>query len=259
MANARAQIVEIIVSTRDEEREIVRAIFAQTETDVPLKTARGGNSRAESVYQAAKMARGDFVLIHDAARPCLTCETTARVVAAALRNGAAIAALPADDTVKRVSLEDFSPKSPTESNAPTDAKATSDAKAATQLQNETAPESQKMDSATHSFSVVESGNSSKNATDLGAKLPVVRIEETLERSRIFLAQTPQMFRRDWLLSAFESAFAAGWAGTDCASYVERWLVLNRVLESVEIVRGDARNLKVTYADDLARAADWLKR
>ncbi len=198
-----ATIVEMIVAVRDEERNVVRAIYDETSSALPLRFARGGATRAESVRAAIEISNGDFVLVHDAARPCLTPEITSRVVASALQNGAAIAALPADDTVKHV--------------------------------------------------VVEGENTF--------------IEATLDRSHIYLAQTPQMFRRDWLRQAFEFAATQNWQGTDCASYVEHWArnshdlhrdrVLDNVPKRVAIVRGDARNIKVTYADDLERAAHWL--
>jgi 2-C-methyl-D-erythritol 4-phosphate cytidylyltransferase len=192
-----AQLVEIVISVRDEEREIVQKIYDQTETDIPLQFARGGATRAESVRAAIEVAGGDFVLVHDAARPCLLISVTRRVVQAALQHGAAIAALPADDTVKRVSFE-------------------------------------------------------------GEE---VAIRETLDRNHIYLAQTPQMFRRELLRHAFDFAAQTGWQGTDCASYVEHLAhqSRNRVLEPVKIVRGDAHNLKVTYGDDIARAETWLQR
>lgn len=189
-----ARIIEFLVAVREDERAIVEKIYAETEIALPLRIVEGGATRADSVRHCVDLARGDLVLIHDAARPCLTSEVTARVVAQALRSGAAIAALPADDTVKRVSGED--------------------------------------------------------------------IEETLERSTIYLAQTPQVFRREWLRDALHSAQQSGFCGTDCASYVERWSLRNPTSStrcSVSVVRGDARNLKVTYAEDLERAAHCLNK
>ena len=65
----------------------------------------GGSSRAESVrraFEALAPAPDDVVCIHDAARPFVTAEETRRVIDAAERRGAAIAATPIVDTVKRV-------------------------------------------------------------------------------------------------------------------------------------------------------------
>lgn len=65
----------------------------------------GGPTRAESVrraFDALDPAPGDVVCIHDAARPLVSAQETAAVMRAAARTGAAIAATPLVDTVKRV-------------------------------------------------------------------------------------------------------------------------------------------------------------
>lgn len=65
----------------------------------------GGPTRAESVRRAFERAGAlprDVVCIHDAARPLVTARETQDVIAAAERTGAAIAATPIADTVKRV-------------------------------------------------------------------------------------------------------------------------------------------------------------
>ena len=49
----------------------------------------------------------------------------------------------------------------------------------------------------------------------------VRIRATLPREKLVMAQTPQVFRYDLLLRAFESARDDGFIGTDEASLVER--------------------------------------
>ena len=66
----------------------------------------GGAVRSDSVRRALAAApQGDPVLVHDAARPLLTAELAARVIAALQADesaDAAIAAAPVTDTVKRV-------------------------------------------------------------------------------------------------------------------------------------------------------------
>ncbi|MBT4608926.1 MAG: 2-C-methyl-D-erythritol 2,4-cyclodiphosphate synthase, partial [Gemmatimonadetes bacterium] len=59
---------------------------------------------ADSVQQALRAleAADDVVLVHDAVRPWVTTDLLTSVVDAALRHGAAIAAVPATDTVKQV-------------------------------------------------------------------------------------------------------------------------------------------------------------
>ncbi len=68
---------------------------------------------------------------------------------------------------------------------------------------------------------------------------------TVDRRRIFRAETPQVFRRSLLEQAIEAAMAVGFVGTDEASLVER-LPGARVL-AVEATRP---NPKLTTAVDL---------
>lgn len=149
-----------------------------------VRLVSGGATRQDSVRAGVQAARGEFVLVHDAARPCLSLQLIARVVARAEECGAAIAALPVSDTVKRADASGC-------------------------------------------------------------------IAQTLDRSTIWLAQTPQVFRRDWLLEALQDAQNAGFQGTDCASLLER------MGRPIALVEGEADNLKVTYAPDLERAAAIL--
>ena len=71
----------------------------------PIEIVAGGTRRQDSVANAfARVVdRADIVVIHDAARPFVTDDTIRRTVAAAIESGAAIAAIGAHDTVKRVS------------------------------------------------------------------------------------------------------------------------------------------------------------
>jgi len=71
------------------------------------------------------------------------------------------------------------------------------------------------------------------------------VRGTLPRDTIFLAQTPQAFRRDVLARAI--AEGVGIDVTDEAMLVERLGV------PVHVVDGDPRNIKVTTAEDLAAA------
>ena len=68
----------------------------------------GGQTRASSVRKAFERAGAlprDIVCIHDAARPLVTAREAQDVIAAAERTGAAIAATPIVDTVKRVEAD----------------------------------------------------------------------------------------------------------------------------------------------------------
>jgi len=70
----------------------------------PLHLVEGGARRRDSVANAFALVAGraDIVVIHDAARPLVSAELIERTVDAAVRSGAAIAALRAHDTVKQV-------------------------------------------------------------------------------------------------------------------------------------------------------------
>jgi 2-C-methyl-D-erythritol 4-phosphate cytidylyltransferase / 2-C-methyl-D-erythritol 2,4-cyclodiphosphate synthase len=143
---------------------------------------RGGDRRQDSVANAfrAASAASDVVVIHDAARPFVSASLISRTIASAAANGAALAALAARDTVKKVGR--------------------------------------------------------------GTVL------ETLPRETIYLAQTPQAFRRHVLASALAIADDA----TDEAALAER------AGHTVHIVDGDASNIKITTTDDL-RIAEALVR
>ncbi len=71
------------------------------------------------------------------------------------------------------------------------------------------------------------------------------IRTTIARDTVFLAQTPQAFRRDVLARALES-------GQDIDATDEAMLV-ERLGLPVHVVDGDVRNIKVTTAEDLAEA------
>jgi 2-C-methyl-D-erythritol 4-phosphate cytidylyltransferase len=76
------------------------------------------------------------------------------------------------------------------------------------------------------------------------------IAETVDRSGLWEAQTPQVFRRDLLNSAY--AARAGASPTDDAQLVERLGV------PVTLVEGSPLNLKITTKDDLRLAEQILK-
>jgi 2-C-methyl-D-erythritol 4-phosphate cytidylyltransferase/2-C-methyl-D-erythritol 2,4-cyclodiphosphate synthase len=72
----------------------------------PLKLVRGGVRRQDSVSAGldALTLAIDVVVVHDAARPFCTADLIGRTVDAAAESGAAIAALPAHDTIKEGKL-----------------------------------------------------------------------------------------------------------------------------------------------------------
>lgn len=64
------------------------------------RVAAGGATRANSVYNGVRAAGTEWILAHDAARPFVTPTLVRRTIEAALRHGAATAALPVYDTLK---------------------------------------------------------------------------------------------------------------------------------------------------------------
>jgi 2-C-methyl-D-erythritol 4-phosphate cytidylyltransferase len=70
------------------------------------------------------------------------------------------------------------------------------------------------------------------------------IRDTLPRDRVWLAQTPQVFRTDLIREAHAAARSSGWTGTDDAELVER------IGARVRVVPGSRMNFKITTPDDL---------
>ena len=70
------------------------------------------------------------------------------------------------------------------------------------------------------------------------------IERTVDRGPLWLAQTPQAFRRDWLQEAHRKAQIEGIAATDDA-YLLEWMG-----RPVTVVEGSGENIKVTRPEDM---------
>ena len=143
----------------------------------------GGAERCQSVRAGLQATDpGDqIILVHDAVRPFVSEDLLARLVGAAIEHGAAVPAVPVQETTK----------------------------------------------------VVESGC----------------ILKTLDRAVLRSAQTPQAFRRDLLLAAYDSV-DPGMVATDDAMLVER------LGHAVKVVEGESHNVKITTPSDLAWA-EWF--
>ena len=79
-----------------------------------------------------------------------------------------------------------------------------------------------------------------------------RVVRTLERARLWNAQTPQCFRYELLRRAYEQPGALGADVTDCSALVER------LGATVRVVEGGADNIKITTPRDFAVAEVLLK-
>jgi 2-C-methyl-D-erythritol 4-phosphate cytidylyltransferase len=145
----------------------------------------GGTERQDSVFNALQKLPEDceWVLIHDGVRPFVSGELIENTWKAGRETGAAIAALSATDTIKRVREK--------------------------------------------------------------------RVVETLLREEIWFVQTPQVFRKDIIMTAYLEARRQGWSGTDDAFFVERLGL------PVAVVPGERSNIKVTTPEDLAWGSWFL--
>lgn len=154
--------------------------------------AQGAAQRSGSVLAGLRAlesvaAADDWVLVHDAARPCLAAASVKALIETVVASGVGgLLAEPVVDTVKRADANGY-------------------------------------------------------------------VEQTLDRSCLWRAQTPQMFRLGELVAALEAAERDGRTITDEASAME--LAGHRV----QLVAGSSTNLKVTLPQDLALAQWYLTR
>ncbi len=104
----------------------------------------------------------------------------------------------------------------------------------------------------------------RTAVEIGGCIPVLpvtdtlkqvdglgRIEKTVDRSRMFRAQTPQVFRLDLISQAMNLAADTGFNGTDDAS------VMEHAGFKVGTIPGDPGNIKLTTPHDLLLARHIL--
>lgn len=70
------------------------------------------------------------------------------------------------------------------------------------------------------------------------------IIDTPKRDTLWLAQTPQCFKYDIILRAYEKAMSEGYIGTDDSMLVEKIGV------KIKMVKGDYNNIKITTPEDL---------
>lgn len=78
----------------------------------------------------------------------------------------------------------------------------------------------------------------KNVTNSGI------VNKTLPREKIWLAQTPQVFKYSIIKDALDNAIKSNYSGTDDAFFVEN------MGKSVKMVKGSKLNIKITTKEDL---------
>jgi 2-C-methyl-D-erythritol 4-phosphate cytidylyltransferase len=96
-----AEVVEEIVVVARPGTEFRVAMLLQ-DLDFPIRVVTGGQRRRDSSLTGVEAACGEFVLIHDAARPLVSPELIKRVLDSAETHGAAVPVLPMVDTLRYV-------------------------------------------------------------------------------------------------------------------------------------------------------------
>jgi 2-C-methyl-D-erythritol 4-phosphate cytidylyltransferase len=183
----RADVVQCLIVIAKEDQEVFKRRYGANLAFMNIQVVDGGAERFESVANALALLKpeADFVVIHDAVRPCLTEALADAVFAQAAQCGAALLAVPVTDTVKQVDAQH-------------------------------------------------------------------QVKGTLARAGLWFAQTPQVFRRDWLVDAYQRRGQLGKDITDDAQLVEA------AGHPVRVVEGSPSNLKITTKGDLSLAEAVLK-
>lgn len=105
-SNALAAII-VVVPPGEELRG--REALELARVDLETEVVPGGQERQDSVYIGLQRAKAetDLVLIHDGVRPFVSREVVLATIDAAKEWGAAVAAAPVIDTIKRVDTDGF--------------------------------------------------------------------------------------------------------------------------------------------------------
>lgn len=92
--------IEIVVSASESLEPIIKELTKHIDS---VKVVRGGDTRQASVFNALKACSNpDIVAIHDAARPLIRHEDLEKCIKKTMKTKAAIVAVKAVDTIKRV-------------------------------------------------------------------------------------------------------------------------------------------------------------
>jgi 2-C-methyl-D-erythritol 4-phosphate cytidylyltransferase len=84
------------------------------------------------------------------------------------------------------------------------------------------------------------------------------LTETVDRAGLFLSQTPQIFRRDIITSAYQALAGGGASLPDGAAATDDAQVVAAAGHEVHAVDGDARNIKITTRGDLSVASVLIR-
>jgi 2-C-methyl-D-erythritol 4-phosphate cytidylyltransferase len=181
----RGDVAQIVVVIPPGDRESFHSRFGANIAVLGIDVVDGGPQRADSVRNGLARVRDDveFVVVHDAARPCIADAWIDRLFAAMPKARAALLAIPVTSTLKKS----------------TDGKS---------------------------------------------------VAATVERTNLWMAQTPQAFDRQWLVDAF-----ARFGGSECTDEAQ---LIERAGHPVQLIEGSPMNIKITSKQDLALASAILK-
>ncbi|HVN30126.1 MAG TPA: 2-C-methyl-D-erythritol 4-phosphate cytidylyltransferase [Candidatus Binataceae bacterium] len=98
------EIAEVVIAIPKGMEHACRNEIAKAGLEAPVKITPGGGERQDSVRIALLLtsSESEVIVVHDAARPFADAALFARCLSAAAARGAAIAAIPVADTLKRV-------------------------------------------------------------------------------------------------------------------------------------------------------------
>lgn len=97
------EIAEIVVCSRQEDISEIERLVAPLADKKTIKVTKGGESRQQSVYAGVLACdkEAELICIHDGARPLVSQQVISDAIKKARQYGAATAAVPVKDTIKR--------------------------------------------------------------------------------------------------------------------------------------------------------------
>jgi 2-C-methyl-D-erythritol 4-phosphate cytidylyltransferase len=177
------KIDEIVVPARKEKISLFKNLIKKT--GIKVKLVEGGNERYVSAYNGVKASGGQFILVHDGARPLVSLRLIDKIIEEVKKHDAVMMAVEPHTCIKQ-----------------------------------------------------SSG---------------FYVKQCLSRSETWLGQTPQAFKREIILKAYEKAIKdKEFNGMDDCELVSRLGI------KVKIVPGDQMNIKVTIPSDLVIARHFFK-
>lgn len=173
----------VLVVRKDTRKKFERAL---KKFNLKVKLVEGGAERVNSAYQGAKASQGEWVLVHDGARPLVSPALIKKVAEAAKKYGAAMAAYETTTCVKLINQQ------------------------------------------------------------------TMEVEQCLDRNKSWLGQTPQGFKKEIILKAYQMAVKGKIKGMDDCELVRK------TGKKVKVVPGEWTNKKITIPVDLEIIRKWSK-